>query len=169
MKFSVKIQSDSDCKIILKAIKWIQKIRNKQATWSWGFVRRCRKVRYRHQAPKKYSLYCFVEREKMNEILMELNLETLAAVFQGEIIVPLVVQSMSNEKIEQLGVPAIGDRVWLRELCKENREQQQVIIWLSKYWKPVNKQNQWCTLSWRCTGGANASSILGVLGRRLKV
>ena len=47
----------------------------------------------------------------MDEILTKLNLETLAAVFQGEIIVPLVVQSMSNEKIEQLGVPAIGDRV----------------------------------------------------------
>ena len=38
----------------------------------------------------------------MDEILTELNLETLAAVFQGEIIVPSVVQSMSNEKIEQL-------------------------------------------------------------------
>ena len=59
---------------------WMQKIRNKQATRSWGFVRRGRKVHYRHQAPKKYSLYCFVEREKMNEILTELNLETLAAV-----------------------------------------------------------------------------------------
>jgi len=28
--------------------------------------------------------------------LTELNLETLAAVFQGEIIVPSIVQSMSN-------------------------------------------------------------------------
>ena len=71
-------------------------------------MRRCRKVRYyRHQAPKN----CFVEREKMDEILMELNLETLAAAFQGEIIVPSIVQSMSNEKIERLGVTAIGDRV----------------------------------------------------------
>ena len=42
-------------------------------------------------------MYSFVERD---EILTELNLEMLAAVFQGEIIVPLVVQSMSNEKIE---------------------------------------------------------------------
>ena len=41
----------------------------------------------------------------MDDILMELNLETLAAVFQGEIIVP----SMSNEKIERLGVTTIGD------------------------------------------------------------
>ena len=67
-------------------------------------------------------MYCFVEREKMDEILTELNLETLAAVFQGEIILPLIVQSMSNEKIERLGVTAIGDRVRLRELCKEDEE-----------------------------------------------
>ena len=45
----------------------------------------------------------------MNEILMELKLEMLASVFQGEIIVPSIVQSMSNEKIERLGVTAIGD------------------------------------------------------------
>ena len=45
----------------------------------------------------------------MDEILTELNLETqLAAAFQGEIIVPLIFQSMmSNEKIERLGVTAI--------------------------------------------------------------
>ena len=86
-------------------------------------MRRCREVRYyRHQAPKKHSVYCFVEREKMDEMLTELNLETLAAVFQGEIIVPSIVQSMSNEKIERLGVTAIGDRVRLRELCKEDEE-----------------------------------------------
>ena len=65
---------------------------------------------------KKHSVYCFVECEKMDEILTELNLETLAAVFQGEIIVPSIVQSMSNEKIKRLGVTAIGDRVRLREL-----------------------------------------------------
>ena len=46
----------------------------------------------------------------------------LAAVFQGEIIVPSIVQSMSNEKIERLGVTAIGDRAQLRELCKEDEE-----------------------------------------------
>ncbi|KAK2556234.1 hypothetical protein P5673_021854 [Acropora cervicornis] len=61
------------------------------------------------QAPTKHSVYCFVEREKMDDILMELNLEMLAAVFQGEIIVPSRVQSMSNEKIERLGVTTIGD------------------------------------------------------------
>ena len=59
--------------------------------------------------PKKHSVYCFVECEKMDDILTELNLETLAAVIRHEIIVPSIVQSMSNEKIEQLGVTAIGD------------------------------------------------------------
>ena len=58
----------------------------------------------------------------MDEILTELNLEMLAAVFQGEIIVPSIFQSMSNEKIVRLGVTAIGDRVRLRELCKEEEE-----------------------------------------------
>ena len=59
----------------------------------------------------------------MNEILAELNLETLAAAFQGEIIVLSIVQSMmSNEKIERLRVTVIGDRVRLRELCKEDEE-----------------------------------------------
>ena len=63
-------------------------------------------VRYdRHQAPKKHSVYCFVERENMDNILMELTHETLAAVFPLEIIV----QSMSNKKIERLDVTAIGD------------------------------------------------------------
>ena len=47
----------------------------------------------------------------MDDILMALNLETLAAVFRREIIVPSIVQAMSNETIERLGVTAIGDRV----------------------------------------------------------
>ena len=58
----------------------------------------------------------------MDDILTEQNLEMLAAVFRREIIVPSIVQSMSNEKIERLGVTAIGDRVRLRELSKENEE-----------------------------------------------
>ena len=85
---------------------------------------------------KKHSVYCFVEREKMDDTLMELNLETLAAIFRREIIVPSIVQSMNNEKITRLRVTAIG-----------NREQEQVIILLSKCWKPLNKQNPQCTLS----------------------
>ena len=72
-----------------------------------------------------------------------------------EIIIPSIVQPMSNEKIEPLGVPAIGDWVRLHELCTE--DEQQVIVWLSRCWKPLNKQNQRCTLSWPSTGGMNAS------------
>ena len=56
----------------------------------------------------------------MDDILTEVNLETLAAVFGREIIIPSIVQSMSNEKIERIGVTAIGDRVRLRELCKDD-------------------------------------------------
>ena len=55
----------------------------------------------------------------MDDILRELNLETLAAVFRREMIVPSIVQSMSNEKIERLDVTATGNRVRLRELCKD--------------------------------------------------
>ena len=58
----------------------------------------------------------------MDDILTELTLQMLAAVFRREIIVPLIVQSMSTEKIEGLGVTAIGDRVRLRELCKQDEE-----------------------------------------------
>ena len=41
----------------------------------------------------------------MDDILTELNRETLAAVCQGEIIIPSIVQSM---RAEQVGVTAIG-------------------------------------------------------------
>ena len=58
----------------------------------------------------------------MNDIFTELNLATLPALFRQEIIVPSIVQSMSNEKIERLDVTAIGDRVRLRELRKEDEE-----------------------------------------------
>ena len=58
----------------------------------------------------------------MDDILIEQNLQTLAAVFRQAIIVPSIIQSMSNETIEQLGVTAIGDRVRLSELCKEDEE-----------------------------------------------
>ena len=45
----------------------------------------------------------------MNDIFTELNLEALAAVFPREIIVPSIIQSMTNEKIERLDATAIGD------------------------------------------------------------
>ena len=44
------------------------------------------------------------------------------AIFRREIIVPSIVQSMSNERIERLDVTATRDRVRLRELCKEDEE-----------------------------------------------
>ena len=86
---------------------------------------------------KKHSVYCLVEREKMDDILTELNLERLAAVFQQEIIVPSIVQSMSHEKIERLGVTVIGNNrnvgtCWLWSLTSfklhpatSNKSQQQ--------------------------------------------
>ena len=43
----------------------------------------------------------------MDDIFTELNLETLAAVFRREIIVPSIVQSMSKAKIERLDVTEI--------------------------------------------------------------
>ena len=58
----------------------------------------------------------------MDDIFTELNLETLPAVFQREIIIPSIVQSMSNEKIERLDVTVTGDQVRLHELCKEDEE-----------------------------------------------
>lgn len=58
----------------------------------------------------------------MEDILTKLNLEALVAVFRRERIVPSIVQSMSDEELERLGVTAIGDRVRLRELCKEGQE-----------------------------------------------
>ena len=60
--------------------------------------------------------------KKMNDIFTELDLETQAAVFQQEIIVPSIVQSMSNEKIERLDVTVIGDQVRLCEVCEEVEE-----------------------------------------------
>ena len=87
----------------------MQKIRNKQAT------RPCTSLQegslLSSPGSQKHSMYRFFEQEKKDDILTELNLETLAGVFQGEIIVPSIVQSMSNEKIELLGVTAIGDHV----------------------------------------------------------
>ena len=43
----------------------------------------------------------------MDDIFTELNIQTLAAVFRREIIIPSIVQSMSNQKIERLDVTAM--------------------------------------------------------------
>ena len=64
--------------------------------------------------PKNIPYFALLKREKMDDILTELNLETLAAVFRRKRIVPSIVQSMSDEEIERLGVTAFGDRVRLR-------------------------------------------------------
>ena len=128
------------------------------------------KVRYyRHQAPKKHFMYRF-EREKMDDILTELNLETLAAVFWREIIVPLIVQSMSNEKIEQLGVTAIGDRVWLRELCKEDEENNSRSSFGSRMLEAPQQTEPVMYLKLTLYGRNECVfSIIGVLGCSLKV
>ena len=92
----------------------------------------------------------------MDDILTaEQNLQTLAAVFRREIIVPSIVQSMSNEKIERLDVTAIADRVRLRELCKEDEENNSRS---SMYLKLTLYGRNECIFS-----------IVGVLGRSLKV
>ena len=55
--------------------------------------------------PQNIPCIALLSAKKMDDILTELNLEMLAA----EIIISFTVQSMRNEKIEQLGVTVIGD------------------------------------------------------------
>ena len=62
---------------------------------------------------------------------------------------------MNNEKIERLDVTAIGDRVRLRELCKEDEENNS-----------RSSMNLKLTLYGR---NECVFSILGVLGRSVKV
>ena len=62
---------------------------------------------------------------------------------------------MNNEKIERLDVTAIGDRVRLRELCKEDEENNSRSL---MYLKLMLYERNECVFS-----------ILGVLGRSLKV
>ena len=106
----------------------------------------------------------------MNEILMELKLEMLPAVFQGEIIVLSIVQSMSNEKIERHGVTAIGDQARLRELCKEDEENNSRSLFgsLSVGSPSTRRAGMYLklTLHWR---NECVFSILEVLGHSLKV
>ena len=93
----------------------------------------------------------------MDEILTELTLETLAAAFQGEIIVPSIVQSMmSNEKIERLGITAkrttADHRLALKVLEARQQAEPAMYLRLTLYWR-----NE-CVFS-----------ILEVLGCSLKV
>ena len=62
---------------------------------------------------------------------------------------------MNNEKIKRLDVTAIGDQVRLRELCKEDEENNSRS---SMYRKLTLYGRNECVFS-----------ILGVLGRSLKV
>ena len=77
---------------------------------------------------------------------------------------------MSNEKIERLDVTAIGDRVRLRELCKEDKENNSRSSFGSRsVGAPQQaKPSMYLKLMlyWR---NECVFSILGVLGHSLKV
>jgi len=106
----------------------------------------------------------------MDDIFTELNLETLAAVFRREIIVPSIVQSMSNEKIERLDVNATGDRVRLRELCKEDEENNSRSSFGSRSVGSPSTTEPAMYLKLTLYGRNECVFlILGVLGRNLKV
>ena len=98
---------------------------------------------YRHEALKKHSVYCFVEREKMDDIFMELNLETPAAVFRREIIVNFVKKTKRT---------AASHRLALVVLEAPQQTEPAMYLKLTLYGR-----NE-CVFS-----------ILGVLGRSLKV
>ena len=106
----------------------------------------------------------------MDDILTEENLQTLAAVFRREIIVPSIVQLMSNEKIERFGVTAIGDPVRLWNFVKKTKRttagHRLVLEVLEAPQQAEPAKYLKLTLYWRkeCV-----FSILGVLGRSLKV
>ena len=106
----------------------------------------------------------------MDDILTKLNLETLAAVFRREVSVPLIVQSMNNEKIELLGVTAIGDEFDCVNFVKKSRRttaaHHLVLEVLEAPQQAESAMYLKLTLHWRkeCV-----FSILGVLGHSLKV
>ena len=104
----------------------------------------------------------------MDDILTKENLQTLAAVFRREIIVPSIVPSISNEKIERLGVTAIGDPVRLRELCKEDKENSHSLA-LEVLEAPQQAEPPMYLKLTLYRRKECVFSILGVLGRSLKV
>ena len=94
----------------------------------------------------------------------------MAAVFRREIIVPSIVQSMSNEKIERLDVTAIGDRVLLRDLCKEDEENNSRSSFGSRSVGSPSTTEPAMYLKLTLYGRNKCVfSILGVLDRSLKV
>ncbi len=58
----------------------------------------------------------------MERILQQLNMGTLLVKFQAERMDPSTVSSLSDTELARLGVAMIGDRIQLRELCKEAEE-----------------------------------------------
>ena len=61
----------------------------------------------------------------MKEILEKLNLGTLIEKFEEQCMNPAAVMSSSDRKLARLGVATIGDRIHLRELCKEGESDGQ--------------------------------------------
>jgi hypothetical protein len=58
----------------------------------------------------------------MEHILQQLNMGTLIEKFREQKMDPSVILSSSDSELARLGVSTIGDRVRLRELCKEAEE-----------------------------------------------
>ena len=100
----------------------------------------------------------------MDDIFTELNLETLAAVFPREITVPLIVQSMSNEKIERLDVTAIGEFVKKTKRTTAGYHLALEVLEAPQQTEPAMYLQLTLYGRNKCV-----FSILGVLGRSLKV
>jgi hypothetical protein len=54
----------------------------------------------------------------MDDVLMKANLAVLADRFRDERIEPETVDGMSDDELIRLGVGTIGDRIRLRDICK---------------------------------------------------
>ena len=61
----------------------------------------------------------------MERILQRLNMGTLIDKFQEQRMDPCTVLSPSDGELARLGISTIGDRVRLRELCKEEESDGQ--------------------------------------------
>ncbi|XP_070550065.1 uncharacterized protein [Ptychodera flava] len=57
----------------------------------------------------------------MDSILRELSLQTLTPRFQQQRITPRAVEALEDEDLIRLGVITIGDRINLRDLCREHK------------------------------------------------
>ena len=68
----------------------------------------------------------------MERILQRLNMGTLIEKFKEQRMDPSAVLSSSDGELARLGVSTIGDRVRLRELCKEEESDGQQLCSCSK-------------------------------------